>query len=408
MGEHGTLPRLMDHPRGGILEGIRVLDFGRYISGPFCGALLADLGADVIRIDKIGGSEDRYLMPIAPTGEGTLFLQCNRGKKGITLDPMKPGGREVVQRLVRTADVVIANLPRQTVRSMGLDHPTLSALRPEIIVVLLDAFGERGPWASRIGFDTVGQAMSGAMYMSGPPSVPTKTAVNNNDFFTALSATSGVLAALLHRAKTGKGQEVTASLLGSGLTLMNAYLMEQAVVQSNRVASENRSQVSGPSDTIRTRDGWVVVHVVGQPLFERWARAVGAPELIADPRFATDNDRGRNGAALSEIMTAYCRRRSTDEVLTTLEAAGVPAAPVLSPAEALEHPQIRGSELLVPMEFGSMARPGPVVRTPFGLSESPPAMKHPAPMLGADTEAVLGELGYDADQIAVFRRDGVI
>jgi crotonobetainyl-CoA:carnitine CoA-transferase CaiB-like acyl-CoA transferase len=326
----------------------------------------------------------------------------------MTLDPMKPAGRDIVERLVRTADVVIVNLPRQTARAMGLDYATLSRLRPEIVVATLDAFGPQGPWANRVGFDTVGQAMSGAMYLSGPPSTPTKAVVNYNDFFTAMSATAGVLAALLERSRTGKGQEVSASLLGSGLNLMNAYLVEQAVVQKNRVASGNRSQISGPSDTVQTRDGWVAVHVVGQPLFERWAKAIGAPELITDPRFRIDDDRGKNGAALSEVMTAWCRDRSTAEVLAQLDAAGVPAAPVLAPAETLAHPQVQESGFLVPSEFGTMSPKAPLARAPFDLSASPPTMQGPAPALGAHTEQVLTELGYDAAQIAAFRMEGVI
>jgi crotonobetainyl-CoA:carnitine CoA-transferase CaiB-like acyl-CoA transferase len=390
----------------GVLQGIRVLDFGRYIAGPFCGALLADLGADVIRIEKIGGSEDRYLGPIAPSGEGALFLQCNRGKRGMTLDPMKPAGREIVHKLVQGADVVIANLPRQTLAAMGLDYETLARARAEIVVATLDAFGPEGPWADRIGFDSIGQAMSGAMFLSGEPSTPMKAAVPYVDFFTALSATTGILAALLERARTGKGQEVRASLLRSALTLGNGYLAEQAVLRLDRVACGNRSQLSGPSDAFRTRDGWIVVHVIGQPLFERWARAVGATQLLTDARFTSDADRGRYGAALSECMAAWCHDRSTDEVLAVLDAAGVPAAPVLSPEEALHHPQITGSGYLVPTRFGETEVP--IAVTPFGLGGSRSEVRGPAPWLGSDTDGVLRELGYAPEQIAALRQDGVI
>lgn len=392
----------------GVLDGTRVLDFGRYIAGPFCGALLADLGADVIRIEKIAGSEDRFIGAVAPSGEGALFLQCNRGKRSMTLDPMKPAGREIVQKLIATADVVIANLPQQTVTAMGLDYETISRGRPGIVAATMNAFGERGAWANRVGFDTVGQAMSGAMYLSGDPSTPMKSAVNYVDFFTAVSATAGILAALLERTRTGKGQQVSASLLGSGLTLANAYLVEQAVIQKNRTATGNRSQISGPSDTFRTRDGWLAVHVVGQPLFERWARAVGASDIVSDPRFASDDERGRHGALLSERMAAWCRDRSTEEVLSVLEAAGVPAAPVLSPEEALNHAQIRQSGYLVPTGFGTMNTPAPIARAPFGLTGSPPEIRGPAPALGADTDTILRELGYEREQIDALRRDRVV
>ncbi len=158
----------------GILDGIRVLDFGRYVAGPWCAALLGDLGAEVIRIEKRAGSEDRFVGPVADGGEGALFLQTNRNKKGMTLDPAKPAGREVVRRLVATADVVVANLPPQSLRSLGLDWETLSKLRPSLVLTTISAFGAGGPYEERLGFDGIGQAMSGAMYLSGHPGEPMK------------------------------------------------------------------------------------------------------------------------------------------------------------------------------------------------------------------------------------------
>jgi crotonobetainyl-CoA:carnitine CoA-transferase CaiB-like acyl-CoA transferase len=291
---------------------------------------------------------------------------------------------------------------------MGLDYETLSRARPEIVVATLDAFGPRGPWADRIGFDTTGQAMSGAMFLSGEPSTPMKAVVPYVDFFTGVSATAGILAALFERFRTSKGQQVTASLLSSALTLSNGYLAEQAVLRLDRVASGNRSQLSGPSDAFRTRDGWVVVHVIGQPLFERWANAVGANEFLTDARFTSDADRARYGAVLSEYMAAWCQDRSTDEVLAALDAAGVPAAPVLSPEEALRHPQITESGYLVPTRFGDMEAPIPIAVAPFGLGGSPPELRGPAPVLGSHTEVVLRELGYTPNQIAAFKQNGVV
>jgi crotonobetainyl-CoA:carnitine CoA-transferase CaiB-like acyl-CoA transferase len=392
----------------GVLDGIRVLDFGRYIAGPYCGALLRDLGADVIRIEKIGGSEDRFVGPVTPAGDGAMFLQCNRGKRAMTLDPMTPAGREVVQRLVDTADVVIANLPAQTLVAMGLDYETLSRRREGLIVATVDAFGPVGPWAERLGFDAVGQAMSGAMYLSGSPGSPTKAAVNYVDFVTAISAAAGVLAALLARGATGKGQRVEASLLRSALTVGSPHLVEQAVAAPNRVASGNRSQVSGPSDAVRTRDGWLLVQVVGQPLFRRWARAIDATDLLTDPRFATDADRGRHGALLSERLQAWCQDRTTEEALAAFERAGVPAGPVLSPAEALTHPQVLASGALVPTPLPGGDGSAPLVGTPFGLGATPAAVQGPRPGLGEHTDAILQELGYTPETIAELRRDGVV
>ena len=157
-----------------VLKGIRVLDFGRYIAGPFCGTLLADMGAEVIRIEKVDGSEDRYLAPISDTDDGGTFMQLARNKKGLTLNPMKPEGREIVRKLVATADVVIANLPPDTLAAMGLDYDSLKSVKPDIILTMISAFGRGGPYSNRVGFDGLGQAMSGAMYLSGTPDQPVK------------------------------------------------------------------------------------------------------------------------------------------------------------------------------------------------------------------------------------------
>ena|SRR5882724_2341045 len=183
----------------GILEGIRVLDFGRYIAGPYCAALLAEHGTEVIRIEKRGGSEDRYQAPVSDTGDGALFLQMNRNKLGITVDPMTDDGREIVRRLVGTADVVVANLPPQTLSAMRLDYANLVATKPDIILTTASAYGRGGPYSDRVGFDGIGQVMSGAIYMTGEPDQPYRAAVAWVDFSTALHCVFGTMAALMAR-----------------------------------------------------------------------------------------------------------------------------------------------------------------------------------------------------------------
>src|SRR6266850_845597 len=190
----------------GVLEGIRVLDFGRYIAGPFCGTMLGDLGAEVIRIEKLEGSEDRWFTPVANGGEGAMFLQMGRNKLSLTLNPTKPAGREIVKKLVALSDVVIANLPYEDLQKMGIDYEAISAINPRIILATTSTFGSEGPYATRVGFDTIGQAMSGAMFLSGDGKVPTRMNAPYVDFGTALLNTVGVLAALMDRAKSGKGQ----------------------------------------------------------------------------------------------------------------------------------------------------------------------------------------------------------
>ena len=242
-----------------VLEGIRVLDFGRYIAGPFCATLLGDMGAEVIRIEKVDGSEDRYLSPINENGDGAMFMQMGRNKKSITLNPMKPEGREIVKKLVTTADVVVANLPPDTLKTMGLNYESLIAFKPDIILTMISAFGTGGPYANRVGFDGLGQAMSGNMFMSGTPDQPVKAYGPFIDFGTASFSAFGTLAALYHRQKTGKGQIVEGSLFNTGLTIMNGTAIEQDAIQRNRAATLNRSQTSAPADTFKTKDGWVLV-----------------------------------------------------------------------------------------------------------------------------------------------------
>src|SRR5512134_1194504 len=224
-----------------VLEGIRVLDFGRYIAGPYCAALLADLGAEVIRIEKREGSEDRTLVPVlhredGTPGEGALFLQMNRNKKGLTLDPAHPKGREVVKRLIKTADVVVVNLPPQTLKSLGLDWPSVHALNPRTVLTTVSAFGSGGPYEERLGFDGVAQAMSGAVYMSGTPEQPVRASASWVDFGTASLAAFGTMSALFARQSTGRGQHVEGALLRTAVTFMSQTLVEQDVLKKDRVA----------------------------------------------------------------------------------------------------------------------------------------------------------------------------
>jgi crotonobetainyl-CoA:carnitine CoA-transferase CaiB-like acyl-CoA transferase len=392
----------------GVLEGIRVLDFGRYIAGPFCGTMLGDLGAEVIRIEKLEGSEDRWVAPVADGGEGAMFLQMGRNKLGLTLNPMKPAGREIVQKLVSVSDVVIANLPYEDLQKMGIDYETISAINPRIILATTSTFGSEGPYATRVGFDTIGQAMSGAMHLSGDGKVPTRANAPFVDFGTALLNTVGVLAALMDRAKSGKGQKIETALLRTAINITNSHLIEQAMLNLNRIATLNRGFTAGPSDTFKCKDGWIYAMTIGQPLFVRWCRLMGDESLAKDPRFKDDLARGDNGEALSAIMQKWCDGRTVEEALAELEANRIPAGPVYAPQQALDDPHVKAAGFFHQMEYPGMAKPAPVLQEPVRLSRTPLSIRRRAPTLGEHTDQILRELGYEAAAIAKLRAERVV
>jgi crotonobetainyl-CoA:carnitine CoA-transferase CaiB-like acyl-CoA transferase len=391
-----------------VLEGFRVLDFGRYIAGPYCGTLLGDMGAEVIRIEKVDGSEDRFLSPITDKGDGALFLQLARNKKCLTLNPMKPEGREIVKKLVATADVVIANLPPDTLTAMGLDYDSLKATKPDIILTTVSAFGRGGPYANRVGFDGLGQAMSGNMYLSGTPEQPVKAYAPFIDFGTASLSAFGTMAALFERQKTGKGQMVEGSLFSTALTMMNGAAIEQAAIKPNRVATLNRSQTSGPADTFKTKTGWVLVQSVGGPLFKRWANLMGEDHWVDDPRFKDDITRGDNGELISERLATWCAERTSAEVLEAMEEARLPAGPIMSPQDVLEDPHIAAKGLFQPVEYPGLDIPAPLMKTPVELSETPGEIRTRAPTLGEHTDEIMKELGYSMEQIDKLRENRII
>ena len=392
----------------GVLDGIRVLDFGRYIAGPYCAALLGEFGADVIRVEKRAGSEDRYQAPVTATGDGALFLQMNRNKRAMTLDPMTAAGREIVHKLVRTADVVVANLPPQTLTAMGLDHASLVAVKPDIILTTVSAYGRGGPYSSRVGFDGIGQVMSGAVYMTGEPDQPHRAQVAWVDFATALHCAFGTMAALMARERTGEGQVVEGALLATAVTLTNALLIEQAVIKADRIPTGNRGQTAAPVDIFRTKDGFIIVQVIGQPLYERWAALMGEAHWLTDPRFKDDISRGNHGELISEKMAHWCAQRTSAEALETLGAAKIPAGEVLRPQQTLDDPHIQAMNFFQATEFPGIPRPAPLAKVPVFLSRTGGSIRRRPPTLGEHTEEIMGELGYDADAISSFRRRGII
>src|SRR2546421_7167031 len=399
----------------GVLGGIRVLDFGRYIAGPFCAALLGDLGAEVIRIERIGGGEDRGLIPVGAGppdgpmgGGGAMFLAMNRNKLGMTLEPGSPKGREITKKLVASADVVVANLPPSVLRSLSLDLDSLRETKPDIILTTVTGLGAGGPLSHKHGFDGIGQAMSGAAYLSGAPEQPIALKLPWVDFGTACLAAFGTLAALLERGKTGRGQKVEGALLRTALAFNNAALVEQQAIQVNRIPTENRGQTSAPSDLFRTKDGWIIAYAIGNPMFARWAKMMGEDSWLSDPRFKDDEARGNHAEDISKRVSEWMMQRTTEQALKELEGAKIPAGPLYTPQQALDDAHIRQAVLLADTDYPGIARRVPLAPTPVDLSDTPGRFRHRAPTLGEHTNAILGEIGYSAAEIDALRKKGVV
>lgn len=390
----------------GILDGIRVLDFGRWIAGPYCAHILAGFGADVVRVERPKGEDDRFLMPVTAHGEGAQFLQCNGGKRCLTLEITSPEGREVMRRLIAGADVVVANYSPNALKHFGLDYDTLKAIKPDIILATATAFGTEGPMAERIGFDGVGQAVSGAIHLTGEPGKPYRAATAPIDFSTALSLAYGVLAAIIGKMRTGEGAHVQASLVGTSLNITNQILMEEATGFRHREPTGNRSPMSGPSDIFKARDGWFIMQVIGQKVFQRWCRLVGREDLLDDPRFANDDLRGENGEELSRIMQDWTASRGRDECVDILSRANIGCGPVLAPAEVMGGALGLRDTFMRDIAFPD-SNPVPIVPPPARLSKGSVELSRP-PLLGEHSDGVLGSYGFSAEEIAGLRSGGTI
>jgi crotonobetainyl-CoA:carnitine CoA-transferase CaiB-like acyl-CoA transferase len=389
----------------GVLSGTRVLDFGRYIAAPYCGALLGALGAEVIRIEPVEGNDDRYVMPIAPDA-GALYCHVNQNKVSLPLDLRHPRASLVLERLVLNSDVVLANMVPSTLHKMGLNYEALRRIKDNIILTNITAYGSGGPQRDSIGFDGTGQAMSGAIYLSGWEGQPFRAAVSYVDYGTALASAFATLAAIHARSRTGQGQEVQTSLLSTALTMMNPILIEEASGERSRTPIGNRSPIAGPSDVFATLDRWIVVQVIGQQMFERWTEIVEAPHLIDDPRFKSDIGRGEHGQVLSDVMSNWCKTRTSTECIQILRDARIPSSPVLTPAEALQERQNLEAGFMAWESVNGFQRQLPFVE-PFELAGTP-TTRRVAPALGEGGFDVLRRVGFTEAEVRNLDEDGVL
>lgn len=387
--------------RTGPLKGMRVLDLSHVMAGPVCGLMLADMGADVIKVEKIeGGDDTRRMLPPDINGEPAAFMMMNRNKRGIALDLKHPHGKEVLKRLVAKADVLIENYRHDTMQRLGVGYEVLKEINPGLIYCEISGFGRTGPWAEQGGFDLVAQGMSGLMAITGegPGRAPVKVGAPVTDITAGILAALGVCAAYAHKLKTGEGQRVDTSLFEAGIT--HTY-WQSAIAFATGVSPGplgSAHPLSAPYQAFPTKDGWINLGASNQRLWLRFVELLEDPELAADPRFKDNAGRMANLPALVEVLTPHFKKRTTAEWLSLLERAGIPAGPVLSIREMHAHRQTIARNMVPELEH-PVAGKVQTIGLPVKFSKTPGKVAAPAPLFGQHTREVLAELGYSETEI---------
>ena len=393
----------------GPLAGIRVLELAQIMAGPTCGMLLADMGADVIKVEKLPGGDDArgYREPLV-NGVSAPFMMLNRNKRGIALDLKQAAGRDVLLRMVRDADVLTENYRRGTLEKLGIGYDVLAEANPGLIYCAVSGYGRTGPYADKGGFDLIAQGFAGLMSITGEPGgPPVKTGNSVADMNAGILAAVGILAAYAHKQKTGQGQVVDTSLMEAAL--QQTYWHAAIYFATGRSPGPTGSAhlLTAPYQAYATRDGWINIGGANQANWERIADVLGHPEWRADPRFATNSARMANLDALTSAMSDVLATRTRAEWLEAFDAAGVPAGPVQTIAEALTHPQTLARGMVVDLEH-PQAGSTKALGCPLHFSATPTRVARPAPMLGEHTREVLREYGYEEREIGRLLADGVV
>ncbi len=389
----------MDSRNGGALGGLRVLDVTQVMAGPFCTMLLADLGADVIKIEPPGGDMTRR-MPGAVGADTPAFNAVNRGKRSVVLDLKTTAGRDALGQLAPAADVFVENSRPGVMTALGLDYPALAARNPRLIYASISGYGQTGPDRAKGGLDLIAQAVSGIMSVTGAPGgPPMKAGVPLTDLGAALFALIGILAALEYRRRTGAGQHVDASLVDAGVALSVWEATEYFAGASEPTPLGSAHRMVAPYQAFLCADGAVTIGASTDLLFQRLCDALGHPEWPGLAEFADNASRVRHRAALAERIESVTRQRPRSHWLAAFEASDIPSGPINSYAEAFADPQILARDMVVTLDhptLGTMRTLG----SPIKLSATPPDVRRRAPHLGEHTEAVLREAGFDDAHIA--------
>ena len=381
----------------GPLQGVKVIELAQIMAGPTCGMLLADMGADVIKVEKLpGGDDTRSYSEPSIAGESAAFMMLNRNKRGIAVNLKTPGGLEVVKKLLADADVVTENYRKGTLEKLGLGYEVLEKLNPRLVYCAVSGYGRTGPYADKGGFDLIAQGFAGLMSITGEPGgPPMKSGTSIADINAGIFAALGIVSALHARATTGRGQVVETSLMEAAI--QQTY-WQSAIYFATGVSpgpSGSAHLLTAPYQAFPTADGWVNVGGANQANWERIVKVIGRPELAEDARFRTNGDRMRNLAALTPLVAERMKTRASAEWLAAFEAAGVPAGPVNKIGDMLEDPQVAAREMVVEVDHAKAGRMK-TLGLPLKFSDTPGEVCRGAPTLGQHTREVLSGLGYSS------------
>ncbi len=389
------------------LAGLRVLDFTEHMAGPFCTMILADMGAEVIKVERPGRGDSSRQM-----GDGSernpYFRYINRNKQSVTLDYKTPKGRDVCLRLVAGVDVLVENYRPTVMQRAGLGYDVLRSRNPHLIYAQLSGFGSNEPYRDRGGVDLIAQGMGGIMHVTGEPDgPPTSVGLPMCDLGTGMWAVQGILAALYARRRTGVGQLIECSLLETAVGFSSWTSAGWLADHQEPTRQGSRHRQNAPYERFATRDGYIMIGAANQSIWERCARALGHPEWIEDPRFKSGPDRLKNRTVLEEQMELVLRASPSKHWIESLDEAGVPCGPVNTYGQLFSDPQVLHRELVVHAEDPELGRV-PHIRTPIRMSLNPIAVRTVAPKLGEHTDAVLSALGYSATEVEMFRRERIV
>jgi crotonobetainyl-CoA:carnitine CoA-transferase CaiB-like acyl-CoA transferase len=397
-------------PRAGPLSGLKVIELAHIMAGPVCGLMLADLGADVVKIEKVpGGDDTRRMTPPTLDGESAAFMMMNRNKRGMAVDLKKPEGVEVVRRLLKNADVVIENYRLGTMERLGLGYDTLRAENPGLIYAALSGFGRSGPYAERGGFDLIAQGMSGLMSITGegPGRPPVKVGAPVTDITAGILAALGVVSALVARGRTGEGQKVDTSLFEAGIT--HSYWQSAICLATgiSPAAMGSAHPLNAPYQAFETADGYINIGAANQANWLRLLDVLGASELAEDARFAENAGRMAHLDELVEELNKHFREHATADWLSRLEAAGVPAGPVLTIAEMHEDPQTLAREMVTEVMHSRLGKVK-TIGLPIKLSATPGGLSRGAPVYGEHSREILAEAGCSEAEIDALVAAGAV